>query len=299
LSSEFHEESIFIDHGDHKLHLKRFYNNSKAKPCFLLHGSIENGKIFYSKSGKGLAPYLAQNGYDVFVPDLRGRGKSAPKVSKDSKHDQHDAITQEIPTFIEKIREIKDTQALHMMAHSWGGVLLLSYLARFKNTSIKSMVFFGTKRKIDVINLDRIWRIDLLWDHAGGILNWIYGYLPAKEYKFGSDNEPSNFYKQVKKWAIRGNWVDQIDGYDYGKNILKNDLPPTLYLTGLKDSHMGHRDDVKRLMKEVGSRDSDQFKLLSQNKGSNFDYGHIDILTSPHAINDHFLTVLQWLKKHD
>lgn len=56
------------------LHLNRF---NQEKQGLLVHGSLENGRI----SGKGFAPLLVQQGYDVFVADLRGRGKSKPRIS--------------------------------------------------------------------------------------------------------------------------------------------------------------------------------------------------------------------------
>jgi len=77
------EESLYIAiNNTEKLHLKRFFNDKMGQPVVMLHGSIENGKIFYSSSGKGLAPFLADQGYDVFVPDFRGKGKSTPPIVK-------------------------------------------------------------------------------------------------------------------------------------------------------------------------------------------------------------------------
>ncbi|MBL7685765.1 MAG: alpha/beta hydrolase, partial [Deltaproteobacteria bacterium] len=57
-------ESIFIPTlQPHLLHLRRFYTQEEAVKIWMLHGSVENGKIFYSENGKGLAPYLAQQGF--------------------------------------------------------------------------------------------------------------------------------------------------------------------------------------------------------------------------------------------
>ncbi|HIN39000.1 MAG TPA: esterase, partial [Flavobacteriales bacterium] len=54
------EKSLYITlNSTEKLHVKRFFTDKKGQPVLMLHGSIENGKIFYSSSGKGLAPYLA------------------------------------------------------------------------------------------------------------------------------------------------------------------------------------------------------------------------------------------------
>jgi predicted alpha/beta hydrolase len=68
-------ESIFIPFAEGELlHVKRFYVDANAPALLLIPGSIENGHIFYSKSGKGFAPWMAERGFDVFVADLRGRG---------------------------------------------------------------------------------------------------------------------------------------------------------------------------------------------------------------------------------
>ena len=79
------EESLFIPlHQNDRLHLKRFCGSSTGSVVFMLHGTVENGRIFYSRNGKGLAPFLASKGYDVFVADLRGRGESTPAISRES-----------------------------------------------------------------------------------------------------------------------------------------------------------------------------------------------------------------------
>ncbi|MTI19520.1 alpha/beta fold hydrolase [Fulvivirga sp. RKSG066] len=265
----------------------------------MLHGSIENGRIFYSKSGKGLAPYLAKQGFDVYVADLRGRGNSEPAIDKGHTYNQTDAILGEIPAFLNEIDTLKKGMPIHALAHSWGGVLLLSYIARFNDARIRSMVFFGTKRRIKVINWDRIWRVQILWNKIGHLLIAKHGYLPAVKYGFGSDNEPKEFYRQVKEWAIRGPWIDEQDGFDYA-NILQNKtVPPTLYLTGANDTHLGHPKDVKRLMLEVGNKPSDTIKIIGKANGYAHNYDHINLLTHPLALNDHFPEVVQWLRKHE
>jgi alpha-beta hydrolase superfamily lysophospholipase len=159
------QESLFIPfEKKDQLHLKRIYKDSNGIPVFMLHGAVENGKIFYSASGKGLAPFLAQNGYDVFVADLRGRGESYPKINRKSKYGQTESILFEIPAFINKIKEIKGDQKQHWMGHSWGGVLLLSHLARYHNSITQSMVFLGTKRIVSVNSLEKLYMRDCMWD---------------------------------------------------------------------------------------------------------------------------------------
>ncbi len=136
-----------------KLWLGRM-GNPDGQAILLIHGAIENGKIFYSDKGKGLAPYLAQKGYDVFITDLRGKGKSIPVASsRKLKGGQFEVITKDIPALIKKINELKGHNSIHMMAHSWGGVLIASWFARFgkEHNNIKSITFFASKRKILIV----------------------------------------------------------------------------------------------------------------------------------------------------
>ena len=124
-------ESIFIPiNSEEILHLKHIYKHTNGTPIFLLHGAIENGKIFYSDSGKGLAYFLAEKGYDVYVADLRGRGKSTPNISKDSTFGQMEIICEDIPSFADEINKRRGKTKQIWMAHSWGGVLISSFLAR-------------------------------------------------------------------------------------------------------------------------------------------------------------------------
>ena len=143
------QESIYITEGEEQLHLRHIWQRKGGVPIFMLHGLIENGFIFYTEKGKGLACYLAGQGFDVYVADLRGRGKSLPAINSQSTFGQHETITCDIALFLEKIQSI-NPQKMHLIAHSWGGVLISSFLARYPNwlDKVHSKTCFGTKRVV-------------------------------------------------------------------------------------------------------------------------------------------------------
>jgi predicted alpha/beta hydrolase len=292
------QESIYItfDKND-KLHLRRIYENANGIPVFMLHGAVENGRIFYSESGRGLAPYLAQQGYDVFIGDLRGRGQSIPTINRQSNYGQTESILYEIPAFINKIKEIKGDVKQHWMGHSWGGVLLLAYLARFKDPIVLSMVFWGTKRRVSIKSLEKFYKIDLLWDVVPRILKPIAGYLPVKELKMGADNESKKSHRQSLEWVRMKKWIDSDDGYNYHEQFKKIKLPPTLYLTGKNDKVLGHPTDVNLLMEEIGPSQPKEFKIIGKQTGHLHDYDHINLLTHKDAVKDHFPMIVEWLKR--
>lgn len=280
------------------LNLQRFTGAENGPPLLLLHGAIENGRIFYSGSGKGLAPYLAKNGFDVYVADLRGRGKSTPPINRSSRFGQTEAITEDIPAFIEAVRKIRGDIPQQWLAHSWGGVLFSSVLARFPEyaTTVDSLVYFGSKRTIRVWNFWRILKVDLVWNWVCPLACRIFGYLPARRLRIGSDSETVRSYQQSAEWVRSDAWID-ADGFDYGAAVKKLSLPPVWYIAAANDHALGHPDDVRDFMESAGEQKS-SFTVLSRSNGNLHDYDHINMLTHADAVKDHFPMVLQWLKQH-
>ena len=293
----FKEESIFIKlNQTDKLHLKRFYKDRDGEPVLMVHGSIENGKIFYSASQKGLAPYLDREGYDVFVADLRGRGMSKPAINKSSTFGLTETLNEELPAFINKIKEIKGFVPQHWVAHSWDGVLFLAYIARNQDdVKVSSMVFFGAKRRISTWSWKKFYMINIMWIFVSRMIIKLVGYLPAKEMKMGSDNETGKSHYETTVWLKTKRWLDWNDGFDYAEALKKVKLPPVLYLTGAGDNILGNPVDVKLLMDETGVQDN-QFYIVGKANNNLHDYGHIDILTHPDAVSDHYPFVLEWMR---
>ncbi|WP_085296867.1 alpha/beta fold hydrolase [Cognaticolwellia mytili] len=289
------QESIFISDDNHQLHLRHIWKKQSGVPIFMLHGLIENGRIFYTEKGKGLACFLAEQGFDVYVADLRGRGKSTPSINAKSSFGQYEAITRDIPLFLEKIQTL-NVQKIHLIAHSWGGVLLSSFLARYPKwlDKIHSKTCFGTKRVVTARTLEAHIKLGIFWRYIAPKLAKIGGYLDAKKFRFGSDNETKQSLKESITWVIPGQWQDQSDGFNYFDAAQTLTWPPTWHFTGIKDYALGHQQDVQLFIEECGNHRA-KFSVLSKQAGSYVDYDHINILTHPHTVNDHFPILANWL----
>ncbi len=291
-------ESHFVQVTERdRLHIKRIYCDPQGPPVFMVHGAIENGRIFYSNSNKGLAPYLACHGYDVYVLDLRGRGQSTPAIDRHAHYGQTETITEDIPAALDFIVSQRGQVAQYWIAHSWGGVLLSAYYARFDKHRhlVKAVVYIAVKRCVRVWNWTRVYTVDLLWKGVGPLLTCIYGYLPATKLRLGSDNETRRSHADSVAWVKPGPWRDPEDGFDYGTAIKRLELPPILYLAGKGDKCLGHPNDVYDFMQESGAANA-KFVLLSKDNGHLYNYDHINIMTHPKALLDHFPMILQWLK---
>jgi len=279
-----------------KLWLGRM-GNPNGQAILLIHGAIENSRIFYNEKGKGLAPYLAQMGYDVFVTDLRGKGKSSPSASSGKlTGGQFEVITKDIPALINKINELKNKPVIHLMAHSWGGVLIASWLARFSkiNNNIKSVTFFASKRKIYVHHFKRWFMVDIMWTGVGSIATKLLGYLPAKKWRMGADDEPGLFYFQCNKWVYSNKWVDSVDGFNYLTAFKNTQFPPIYSLTGVADHSLGNTICVNKMLGEINGENATHVNLGIK-YGNKNNYGHIDILTHKDTVTDHFPQLVNWL----
>lgn len=292
-----HYKSYDIDFTQGKSKIHRFYKNEGDTPIFLIHGYFEDGRIFFTKKGKGFAPYLAENGFDVFICDLLGKGESTPKIKKGFNHSQHEIITRDIPAYLAFIRKITGIDKIHLGAHSWGGVIAIAYLSRSKDPDIKSVVAFSTKRRIAIKGWRKFIGVDLLWDKYGTYLTKKHGYLPAKKMMMGTEDEPAAYYKDANVWVKEKQWVSPTDGYDYQKELPKMKLPPILYITGKGDKLLGHPKDVERLKNETGEKQENTVQIVGKSTGFKNDYDHINILTHKDAPNDHFPFVLNYLNQ--
>ncbi len=287
-------KTIPLYNGIHSA-IHRFGEKPADQPLLLIHGSIEDSRIFHSRSGKGLAPYLASQGFDVFAPDLAGKGMSQPRIHKGFEHSQQDFIERDLNLYLAHIQTIHPGKRVGLVAHSWGGVLLLAWMARYAPLdALGPAVFFASKRRIAVRSLRRLFMVDLMWTLGGEVGTALKGYLPAKAMGMGSDNEPAQFYREVNRWVYRKDWVGR-DGFDYRAALQQKQLPPILYLAGAHDRVLGHPHDVQRLMHESGQSTA-QYLKLGLDTGFRRNYGHIDILTDPHCPDDHFPLAGGWLR---
>ncbi len=298
MSNPIRQKSLYIEDHTHKLHVRHIFAStpSHSQPVLMVHGAIENGLIFYNKKGKGLGCYLAEQGFDVYVIDLRGRGSCIPTIQPNDTYGQTEAITTDLPLFIDFVYG-QNSQPMHLIAHSWGGVLLTSMLARLPQylPKVRSQVYFGSKRRVTAINPEALFKMSVMWQRLSPLIAKYYGFLPARKVGLGSDNETIKSHLQSMQWAKRAaDWIDTDDGFDYLQACQTVEWPPTWFIAAISDKALGHPKDVELFMDEAAHQDA-KYTLLAKSNGYHHDYDHINMLTAPAAVSDHFPQVAQWM----
>ncbi len=291
------QQSHFLPYRDGQLHLRQVSPseaNHDLPPVFMLHGAMSNGKVFYSKSGKGLAGFLAKAGFNVYVLDTAGRGLSTPRLSRGFELGQGEVIREQLPLVQSFILAKHPGKQVHWCAHSWGGVLMTSCLIRFADVrdSVASLLTFGTKRAIKSRSLKKWLMVDLVWNRVAPALARREGYLAADKWRMGMDNESRASLQQSIHW-VSGEWLDADDNFDYGAAAKEIHWPQSWFIAGKNDTVLGNPADIQRTIAECGISEA-KYTLLSRANGYRHDYDHAGMLTHMDAESDHFPEVLDW-----
>lgn len=291
----YQQLSQYVQMSGYQLHLRCLLPDSAGRaPVLMLHGAIENSRIFYSHSGKGLGCYLAGQGFNVYCADFAGRGLSRPHASSGFTQSQHQLITADIPALIEDVYQRHQQQVI-VIAHSWGGVVASAALARFPKLAerVAAQICFGSKRVITVRSLERLLKIDLVWNRLAPWLSRRLGYFPSRKYKLGAEDEPGQFIQDTVAWISGAAYTDLSDQFDYAAASKALVWPPVWHFAAQNDRLLGHPSDVKAFIAESAS--DARFTLLAKQQGYRHDYDHISMLTHPAAVHDHFVELRDWL----
>lgn len=297
-SKETTEISYMVPLNENQqLHMRHIYVDADAPSIFLLHGLLEDGTIYYSRTGQGLAYFLAENGFQVFVPDLRGKGRSWPSVTQLLRCRVVDLVTEDIPTLLDFIEAKTGRIPAFLVGHDFGGVLISSFLARYPEYrhAVTGVVHFGSRRVAGGDDLYRRILIDWWWSGVAGLAAKLKGVVPARLLLMGAKDEHPHLREDSLQWLKGSPWLDPDDDFDYGKALSEGlEYPPSLYFASKTDMGFGNPADVRNFMKEVGHHNG-RLVVLGKKEGNRHNYSHIGMLIHPDAAGDHFPFMLEWL----
>lgn len=248
---------------DAQIHVRRYGDSHRNTTIVLLHDLFSDGGLFL-RDGNALGSQLAQAGFEVWVPDLRGHGRSWPLLGRDTAktftYDFHSAVTGDLAAVIGLLRDQAPDKPLYLVGHGVGGLLWLSFLARWPmvREMVRGVVLLGAATHREHGGLGWRLRDDLFtrWralQHVGMVL------------RRGSDGqehpETRAFYQDVHRLLDRA-WVDPVDGLDHAAQLQQlPHWPPTLTVCADLDAPWSGRVSARLMQEQLPPHDGRLYRF--------------------------------------
>ncbi len=292
-SALLNQTSYTVKSGEHQLNLRRCYRHKDGMPVFMVAGAQECGDIFWPDTDEaGLAPFLADCGFDVFVADLRGKGISWPSVSRHSEWGLSALITEDIPAHLAKIAKLRPAVPQFWIGHAMGSLLLSGCYARLDilPAPVAGMIHFAAARRCELSTLLKSISY-ARWQSQLRLAALLFGGSSLKLPL--SDSVP--VMRELMQWHSSAEWVAQDDSFAYRERLREKGMPPSIYYALAGNSLWGSVDDTRLWMRELGDHDA-QLLSLGQANGNVRNYDQHSLLTHRDACDDHFVHLYGWMQ---
>ncbi|MGZ3408300.1 MAG: alpha/beta fold hydrolase, partial [Polyangia bacterium] len=218
-------------------------------------------------------------GIACVVADLRGHGKSGPRADEGGDWSYDDLVEHDVPTLIALARSRFPGLPLTCVGHSLFGHVSLAHLARHPEADVDALVLLA----VNVANPS--WRrrtLDYARRRIGieamGLLGRLFGRLPARRLRYGSDDEAASYVRDFVRNGRARRWLAR-DGFDYWDALARIDRP--LYaLVGAGDRFMSPPEAARAVAERVPGA---QFQVVGRATGLAFDPDHMGLVLDERA----------------
>ncbi len=225
--------------------------SANSRPALLLvHGAFSSHTVWRRRDGAGLADFLSDRGFDVWLADLRHHGAS-PREPRPGTWRFEDWILFDAPALAARVRQETQGARLAWIGHSSGGAVGLCWLARLGTAEpaaplpVSTIVCFGTPgpRRLGAV------RYALAAATIGTAR--ALGRFPARALGMGSEDEAARILADWMGWNVRGRWVG-ADGFDYFA-ALAGVGTPYLGVAGAADRLFAPAEGCREVVEAIGA----------------------------------------------
>lgn len=243
----------------------------------LVHAMMVDGRSLDRPNGP--AAFFASAGWEVWVPDLRGRGLSGPTVAEGADWSYDDLVRFDLPALVAAARE--RSGPCWVIGNSLGGHVS----AAAAGTGAYAQppdghVFFSVNAW--VAGLEPSWWMRV----RKGLGSWFFGFaarlfgrLPARALRIGPVDEAATYAADIHRFWTHG-WGSR-DGVDYLASLACVKTP-VLSVLGVADTYLAADVAARAWVEHMGG----EVTIHSVGKGDlglPFDPGHMTLVTDPRA----------------
>lgn len=292
---------------------------SSRGAVLLLHG-LACGSVGFHYPGRSLAHYLAERGYDCYLPELRGHGSS--ERPPNFQWDLDDYLEHDIPAVLGAILERSGQSRVHWIGHSMGGLLLLFQGILRPDSPIASGQAIGSALDYRVgatgfsalLSLRPL--LDLVPSVPYGLAMHVVSPLlarvpdPASGFNFWHSNVepavtrrlsasvfhsiPSSLLRSLSTTFEPGGFRTR-DGSLRFLDEARRFKVPTRLLAASRDKQVSV-DAVRHTATVLGGRA--EVRVHGKEHGDADDYGHFDLIVGRRAKDEVWPGLAAWLDEH-
>ncbi|HXQ21521.1 MAG TPA: alpha/beta hydrolase [Candidatus Acidoferrales bacterium] len=300
-------------------------------PVLLCHGMASNRWDMDGPGRVSLARYLVRSGYDVWVVELRGAGRSTrPTWWNGKRYDWRfeDYVQHDGPAALRKVLRETGARQVHWVGHSMGGMIAYALLMSPVHHKIASVVTLGSPTMSNVghplLDFGVPYRNLLRFAPArlpigtlarfgaafapllarglhGSIheLGWHEGNADVRLLRTlmltAVDDIPASLLREFARWYETKAMSDRYAMFDFTEH-LERITAPILIIAGDKDGLTPPRD-LEHVYERIASRDK-ALRIIGKQYGDARDYSHADLILGLHAPDDVYPVILEWLEAH-
>lgn len=296
-----------------------------ATPVILCPGAALDASIFDAAPETSLAAFLAEHGYDAWLLDPRGRGRSRRSRGRDERRlnwSFDDYVELDLPAAIEAVCARTGAQQVQLIGFGLGGLVTLAMVAtggQHLKDRVSGMATLGTtacfRRQRGTFSARRLrllrWlRLDFLARVLAPLVGRLYP--PQLGALQNRDNIDATIYRRALVSAASApsraelqqyvEWLerDAFTGVQQGRDLreLLGGLPtPTLMVAGPRDE-IAPVDMVEATFNLLGEEAEHALLVASRMHGMSTNYGHLDLLLGRGVHRDLHTHLLRWLDQH-
>jgi predicted alpha/beta hydrolase len=259
-----------------------------APPLLLVHGTFSNRTFFLGANERGMGRWLAQRGYDVWVAELRGHGRSGSEGRANRWHFE-DWILRDAPALVRAVLEATGSDRLIWIGHSAGGVIgfALGGLGHALSGALGAIVALSAAAPTGLGILQYPMAA------AGLVVTRLMGRFPARLLGIGPEDEHPGIFAQWMKWNLRGRWHGS-DGTDYYANARRIAVP-VLGIAGGGDWLIAPPELCRDLLGATSSGDR-TFMVAGRAQGFSEDFNHHRVVASSAARAEVWPLIADWIE---
>lgn len=263
---------------------------SIGAPVILVHGTFCQRSFWVSNKGVGLGPYLRGRGYDVWIPEVRGHGRS-PRDRRYRGWSAEDQMRFDLPAVQRLVADEREGRA-HWVGHSWGGVAILGAIGGdwLNEDAIRSAVVLGAN-----ITEGDAWLKRRLPRAAAWSALTCLGRVPAGLFRLGPEPESRGYMLDFFRWKGPNAAWRTADGRDYWDGIRRAKVP--LLAFAAADDTSDPVPGCRFMFDAYGAHDK-EWVLLGADRGFSKDYGHVEMIVSKEASREVWPRIGDWLDAH-